>query len=833
MWKRPLQPLLGLCAIAMGTAVVVGVDTANRSATLAFDEAVTTLGGSATHAIVGDALGIEEEWLPKLRTELGVRSATPVLEGTGRLLIDGEPADTLRLRGVDPLIEGQLRPWFDGQPGGSTVSLTRLLLEPRAVVLSERTAERLGLEVEDEFTLRVAGRPTTFRLCDRLRVEDESTNRSLDEVVWMDLATAQEVLDRIGLLDRIDLEVSENEAQAIEELLPPRLQLESADAQRGALARLTRAFRFNLAALAALALLVGAFLIHQAIQFRVVQRRENFAILRSIGATRGQILRAVLLEATILSAFGAILGTVLGLLMAEGLLSVVTTTIRELYSPLAVERLRPSVWSLALWAGCATAAGVLAAIPPSLEATRTHPEAATRRTTLERPPKTRRVVLLQSAAIASIGLVSFATESLWAAYVTILAVLLAVALGVPAITGVMLSTLRPLFGRIFGVEGKLAVRSAEGGLSRTGLATTALAIAVATTLGVELMVGSFRTALDSWLGVTLNADIYASVPSHMSSRTSVRMDDEALTALQEIDGVVDWSTYRRVSMRTDRGSIEFASLGTTENARPGLEIVDGPEDAVETVFGQASGLLISKPLARRTGLSIGDRVAFPDYDDSVVVLAVFRDYATERGYAFWSESQHRTLTGDDAVSSLALWLDPSADGADVLRRAREAVADNEQSILVRSTPELREASLKVFDRTFAITDVLRFLCVIVAFVGTVAALLALQLERRIELALLRAIGATPNQVARSVIWQNLALGLCAGVLAIPIGILLAWLFVGLIQPRSFGWSLPGVEVSAASVASAPMLAILAALLAAIWPALRSRRTLIAQNLHDE
>ena len=150
MWKRPLQPLLGLCAIAMGTAVVVGVDTANRSATLAFDEAVTTLGGSATHAIVGDALGIEEEWLPRLRTDLGVRSATPVVEGTGRLLIDGEPKDTLRLRGVDPLIEGQLRPWFDGQPGGSTISLTRLLLEPRAVVLSERTADRLGLGVDDE-----------------------------------------------------------------------------------------------------------------------------------------------------------------------------------------------------------------------------------------------------------------------------------------------------------------------------------------------------------------------------------------------------------------------------------------------------------------------------------------------------------------------------------------------------------------------------------------------------------------------------------------------------------------------------------------------------------
>lgn len=835
--RRPLQPLLGLLAIALGLAVVVGVDAANASAHLAFDEAVDVLSGKATHRIVpqgGSGRGLDESLWVDLRVKYGRRDAVPVVQGAARLLVDGEPTDTLQLRGIDPLVEGSLRRWFDGRPGETGLDLGELLTDPRTAVLGQITADRLGLGVGDTFTLRVIGRTHELRVVSLIDPVDEAVGRAIDGLVFVDLATAQERLDRVGELDRIDLQLLPERVEQVRSLLPDGLLLEDAREDQGALERLTRAFRFNLTALSGLALLVGAFLVHQAIQFRVVLRRESFAVLRAIGATRRQVLVAVLGEAAVLSLIGSVAGTALGLLLADLLLGTVSTTIQELYSPISASSLQPDPLRLALFALSGMAIGTLAAIPPALEATRTHPEAATRRSTLEtRSTFTRGTLGLGAGCIAVFG-IALALPGLTAPFVAVLAALVFCAIAVPASTRALLRLAAPLLGRSIGAEGRLAARGAEAGLSRTGLAVAALATAVATTLGVDLMVGSFRRALTDWLQITLVADAYVSVPARMSDRTRVTMDRELLDALSTAEGVEARSTYRRVELETDRGPVEIAAIAARDRTLPGLDLVRGPDDAATRVFG-GDGLLVSEPLAQRIEVDVGDslRIKAGGQVTELPVHAVFRDYATERGYAMIADDRYRGLTGDEEVTSLALWTDVGRNPEQLVSDLRRAAAPFEQDVVIRSSNALREASLSVFDRTFAITNVLRLLCVVVAFVGTLAALLALQFERRLELAVLRALGATPGQVVRGVVAQNLLLGLCAGLLAIPIGLLLAWLLVEVIQPRTFGWTLPGVTLSLPSALAAFALAPIAALLASPAPALSASKSSITANLHDE
>jgi putative ABC transport system permease protein len=313
------------------------------------------------------------------------------------------------------------------------------------------------------------------------------------------------------------------------------------------------------------------------------------------------------------------------------------------------------------------------------------------------------------------------------------------------------------------------------------------------------------------------------------------LDPQVLARLRTLPEVGAVSTYRRITVAMREGELELAAVDPAPQTASTLTLVTGTEAALASALATGTSLLISEPLAYRLGLGPGDALELRTDRGwrSIPIAAVFRDYASERGYALVARVGYDTLFDDRAVASVALWAAPGTEPPALLAAAEKAVAGVDQEISVRSDSALREGSLEVFDRTFAVTAVLRFLCVVVAFLGVSGALTALQLERGRETGVLRTIGATPRQITALLTLQNALLGLCAGLLAMPMGLALAWLLIDVVNRRSFGWTLLALELTPATIAQAIGVALSAAVLAGLLPSVRLARIAPAEVLRSE
>ena len=250
-------------------------------------------------------------------------------------------------------------------------------------------------------------------------------------------------------------------------------------------------------------------------------------------------------------------------------------------------------------------------------------------------------------------------------------------------------------------------------------------------------------------------------------------------------------------------------------------------------FEKGDAVIISEPLSYRTGIGAGDRVrlATPKGPREVDVAGIYYDYSSEQGVLFLDRDLYRQIWNDDQLTAISLHASAGADLDRLRNTVRTSLGPGTRAQVV-SNHELRQRSLEVFDRTFAVTGVLRTLAVVVAFVGVLSALMALQLERTRELGVLRACGLTPGQLWRLVTHQTGLIGLAAGLLSLPVGIVMAAIMIFIINRRSFGWSL-AMEISPVSLIQAVVVAGVAALLAGCYPAWRMARTSPAESLRGE
>jgi putative ABC transport system permease protein len=266
--------------------------------------------------------------------------------------------------------------------------------------------------------------------------------------------------------------------------------------------------------------------------------------------------------------------------------------------------------------------------------------------------------------------------------------------------------------------------------------------------------------------------------------------------------------------------------------RPIFQFLGGDPSRIWNGWDQGQ-ILISEPLAFRHNLAIGDQIELQTASgmQAFRVAGIFYDYGTDRGVVMIDIARYQTLWQDSSIASLGLYSAADAN-VDQLVRELRTIAGGDELISIRSNRALREGSLAIFDRTFAITSVLQLLATIVAFVGILAALMALQLERARELGVLRANGLTPAQLWGVVLSQTGLMGLTAGLLAIPVGILMASVLVYVINKRSFGWTLL-FELDPLLFAQALLVATTAALLAGLYPAWKMGSTSPALALREE
>jgi len=826
--------------ITLGVAVAVAIDLANTSSSLAFDLSTEAIAGRATHILVGGPQGLDEQLYTRLRRSgLGLQMAPVLSEYVSSPQLGGE---LFQLLGVDPFAETPFRDYLSGDRGAPALKeLTSFLTHPGAVIISQETADRFGLRVGSQIELEVNGQFQPAWIAGLIQSADDLGRRALGGLVLADIATAQELTGRVGKLDRIDLILDMKQASvqaaAFEKLLPQDLHLQPVSARSGTLEQMSAAFRLNLTALSLLAMVVGLFLIYNTMTFSVVQRRALFGRLRCLGVTRREVFFLVIGEAALVGILGAGLGIGLGILMGQGAVRAVTQTINDLFFVLNVRGVQVPLSSLVKGAVLGVAATVLTAAPPAWEAASVPPQAALLRSGLEK--KARRAVWLVAATGLLLGsaggvVLLLPGRNLVVSFTGTSAVVIGFAMLAPAATALLARAVLPLSGKIWGMLGRMAPRNVVKSLSRTAVAIASLMVAISVTIGVSLMVSSFRYTVTVWLEQILSGDIYISAPSLTAAQTSAPIDPRVLLVLEGQPGVERVYVLRSVDVDSPDGLIHINASSNPDVAKERLyHALDYP---LEELPGRLrnGAVVISEPLANRLNLPHHGATLklFTDQGEKeFTVVGIYYDYASTQGTVLMPLDLYQQDWNDPAITAASLSLTPGQNIEAVNREVIEALA-GVQRLIVRPNQALRGEVMAVFDRTFAITGALQLLATAVAFIGILSALLSLEMERQRDLGILRAIGLTARQLWGLIMLETGLMGAVAGVLAMPTGYVLALILIYIINKRSFGWTLQ-MELLAGPFVQAFLLAVLAALLAGIYPAWRISRMQAAEAMRYE
>ncbi|HWM94886.1 MAG TPA: FtsX-like permease family protein [Thermoanaerobaculia bacterium] len=839
--RHPWQFGLAVLGVALGVAVIVSIDLANASATRAFSLSSEAVTGRATHQVIGGPEGLMDEDFRRLAVETGIPAA-PVVEGY--ILVpgkEGQPGRMLHLLGIDPFSERPFRPYLSGGTAasreGSSIDLAPLLTRPAAGVLSATTAEEMGLKPGGSFAVRIGGRVRTIELIGMLEPKDESTRSALSDLLVMDIAAAQELLGRVGRLDRIDLILPEGGMDQAAAVLPAGAQIVRSSARTETTEEMTRAFRLNLMALSLLALVCGVFLIYNTMVFSVVQRRTLIGTFRALGVTRGQIFALVLAEAAVVALAGTAAGLGAGVLLARELVRLVTQTINDLYFVLSVRELAVPIPVLVKGAAIGIGATLAAAVAPAVEATRAAPRAAQIRSALEaRLRSALPRVTLAGAVLLLLGAGLLVLPGLVVSFAGLFAVILGSALLAPGATVALMQGLRPVMGSLFGILGRMAAGGVVASLSRTAVAIAALVIAVSATIGIGVMIDSFRGTVVRWLESTLRSDIYLGTPSRAGGFSGGDLDPDIALRTAGLPGVKRINLLRRTEVASPEGPVRLIILGTDIEGMSAYELKEGRPGEVWPAYQETDAVVVSEPFAHRRGVGKGDvlRLRTSSGERAFPIAGIYYDYASDLGLVLMSRRTYLRHWRDRPLTGFSVDLEPGADVEQTIRRLRKALASEPggEGLSIQSNRALKEISMKIFDRTFRITGVLRWLSGLVAFIGVLSALMALQLERARELGVLRANGLTPGQVWHLVTSQTGLMGLAAGLLSLPVGLALAAIMIFVINRRSFGWTIR-MEVDPMILVGAMALAMGAALLAGIYPAWKMARTSPALALREE
>ncbi|MGH8564775.1 MAG: ABC transporter permease [Gammaproteobacteria bacterium] len=847
---QPLQLGLAILGIALGVAVVTSVDIARVSAERAFDVSFEAVAGRATHQILGGPNGLDEALYVRLRTREGIYPAAPIVEG--QVAQVGKQGTTLRVLGVDPYAESPFRDHLrvrgrDRERRANGKLIRRLVTEPRTTVLSPATAHRLGVRPGQELMLQIGTRLGALKAIGLIEPEGGEGRSGLDDLLIADIATAQTLLGMPGRISRIDLALAEGAAGAVAEgriraLLPPGVELTPSGRRSEATKGMTRAFEANLVAMSLLALLVGAFLIYSTMNLAVVQRRELFGALRALGVTGGQVYRMVILEACAIGALASVLGLGIGALLGHGLVGLVARTINDLYFTVTVRELSfpPELLLKGLALGLSTT--LLAAQGAALEAARVPPRISLSRADLE--ARFRRTLpragWLGGLCLVLSGAMFLASgKSLELGFAAEFALIGGAALLTPVVAFGGLRWLDlliprwPLISRWLGSHGRMAVRNVGAGLSRTAVATAALMVAIATTIGVGILIESFRIAVGDWLYGVLRADLYITTPGPDATAPPFELDRafrDRIAALPEVEAV---STVRRFRVEIAGQPTDIAVYEMAPASYRGFRFKEGGAEDVWRAFEEQGAVLVSEPLAYHRDLHREDSITLrTDRGPRALRIAgVYYDYSSDRGWVAMSRRTYERYWQGGGYSSIGVYARPGIDDAR-LRDAVEARLPEGLGVGITESRTIRAESMRLFDRTFAITRVLRLLAAVIAFAGVFSALMALELERTRELGLLRALGMTPAGLSGLLLVETGLTGLIAGVLSVPVGIGIAATLVYVLYERCFGWSMD-LHVDPVIVAQGIVLAVGAALLAGIYPARRAARSSPAAVLRND
>ncbi len=834
--RHRLLALLNVLSVALGVAVFLAIQIANHSANRSFGASIDLVAGKANLEVRAAGGAFAETLLPTLSRAPGVKAATPLVEGY--ITLPDFPGETLQVLGIDPFSNLPFATFALENAEHQSLDVEAWLRDAGAIALSEEFAKQHGLKLGDTLRVTANGRESvrTIRFLLRLTESPAGTNT---RVAALDIAWAQELLDKVGRLSSIQLLLDEPAQAAalaakLRALVPADVSVLVPGQRSGQIQNMLAGFELNLSALSLVSLLVGMFLIHNTIAASVVRRRAEIGMLRALGATRGEVMALFVGEALLFGLAGVLAGIGGGFLLAGWLVGAVAKTISSLYVLVSIDAFHVTPLLLVVTAVFGLGSVLIAAWFPAREGARLDPIRALNLGTILEAGLTSTarwswlgVAGLIFAAICS--WLALATGPALLGFVSALGVVAGCAFFAPAATkaGAFLFDRASRHTLLV----RLAAQNLGRSLHRNAVTVAALMSAIAMTVGVTIMIHSFRRTVEVWIDRTVVADIFltpiANDNAAIASFTPAELAGQA-AALPRVERM---DTYRGLGVTVRE---QFVALAVVAGSRrDNLAFLGGGDAQKQARLFDPQTVLVSEPFARRFGLWDGDRVPIPTPRGVVdfTIGGVYFDYSRDSGVIMMSRQNFDRQWDDSRVQSLAFYLRDGAQTESVADELR-ALSARFGKFLVYSNRSLRIRVFEIFDQTFRVTSILQAISVLVAVVGIFLALTTLVAEREREIGVLRAVGASAGQIRGLVLAESGLIGAVASLLGVAAGIVLSFVLTYVINKAFFGWTIQ-LSFPWLTVLATPLWIVPAALLAGVIPAARAARLEIARAVRRE
>ncbi len=774
---QPLRHAVAVLAVALGVALAFSVHLINESALGEFSAAVRQVNGQPDFELRAQREGFDEALFGRVATHPGVALASAVIElDTQAFDGDGKPVP-LRLVGLDALAAAPLTPALMPRPDEGADRLA--VIDPGAIFLNAAAARRLG--EARTLRLRAAGAAAPFTVQGRVLADGPP-------LAVVDLAGAQAAFGWAGRVSRIDVRLvpGTDRAALLRELrLPEGVRAAAPDESAQRVSNVSRAYRVNLTVLALVALFTGAFLVFSILSLSVARRLPQIALLGVLGLSARERLGWVLAESALIGAAGSAIGLALGTAMAALALRLLSGDLGGAYFPGVTPSLQFSAAAAAVYGALGVVVAVAGGWLPARTAQRLAPAQALKGLGDGNPHRSPvwigpallllGVALTQAPPIAEIPL---------AAYVSVACLLLGGIACVPAMVALLLRYLPPPRHAL----ALLAVQRARHERGSATIAVSGVVASLALAVALTVMVTSFRSAVTQWLDQVLPADLYARAAGGGGSDTAW-VDDALVARLRTIPGVtrVEGQRVAGIQLDAQRPTVALIAKAVADDPARRLPLLGEllpPRDGRLSVYA-------SEPLASVYGLRAGETFDLPLPDgrrEPAFVRAVWRDYARQHGAVALDAADYRRLTGDTRLNDLALWLAPGADLGAVQAQVR-AFAGPDAPLDFASVGELRTLSLRIFDRSFAVTYWLQAVAIGIGLVGIAASFSAQVLARRREFGVLAHLGLTRAQVLAVVAGEGAVWSGAGVLLGLVLGIAVSAVLVHVVNPQSFHWTM--------------------------------------------
>ncbi len=803
--EQPGRLLVTVIAIALGVALGASVYLVNAAALNEFGLATKRLVGEADVIIRGPAEGFPETLYTRMARDPAVAVASPVLELEAAL--PGR-RETLKVLGLDPFRAAALQPALIGDIGGGIFDLFRA----DGVYLSSSAAQQL--EVGRGATVQVLV-GSTLKSLHVLGILSSTTYPQALAV--MDIASAQWTFDRIGRLNRIDLRLNPGTAvepyrAGLKSVLPDGTQAVAPQVERDRAVTVTRAYRVNLNMLALVALWTGAFLVFSTQSLSVLRRRRSLALLRALGVTRRELERALIGEGAAIGVAGSLLGIVLGIGFAAAMLRVLSGDLGNGQLKVMGASLESTAVPLALFFLIGTAVASIGAWLPARSAARQAPARALKggdgdySVLANTSWRTGLALLLAGALLARFppvaGLPVFG-------YAAIGALLFGAVLLVPALT-VWILKLAP---RTRHVVLNTAIAQLRDNVGLSTLSLASIIVSFSLMVAMAIMVFSFRVSFEHWLGKLLPADLQIREP--LGNDTAYWSAAEQ-ARIAHVPGVARTEFRRTQPLLLDAARPAVTLIARGDSARDAADALPLERSVAPPPGDDLTPAWISEALQDLYGLKLGGTLDLPlaGRPVKVRIVGVWRDYARTFGAVVIPLAAYVAFTGDRSATEASVWLDDRAAPETVTAALRACFPRGDAAEILTSTA-LRERSLQIFDRAFAITYALEAIAVVIGLTGVSFAAGSTALARRSEFGMLRHIGMLRRQVIGILAGEGTLMSAFGVLYGLTLGVVLSLVLVYVVNRQSFNWSIDlAVPVWQLGVLSVVLIA--AAALTAVW-----------------